>query len=610
MKLKSAFILSQITILMSFVITLVLGLFVYHKFTYKMEVNQVLNQYSSELNNTLALQEQFFLYRDRDIKEQLKTQIQIYNSAHIALQNQLESEPLAQLLLNQLQSSVVDFKSNLLEQITLQEKLGYHQDEGLRGYFRNSVHQLQELSKRVGNQKLELLVLELRRREKDYLMRWQDSFLKMHSDLIVTIRNHIQQSKSNTEEKLLKLADYDKGFTQYIYYLQMQGQTPTQGVIGKNNSLKGVIAEKYLNLANYANSNIKDSAEQALIIALSLIIISTLISLFISFFVNKRITFSMLALNKTIDDVVGSDDFSLRCEHQGNDEISHLAENIDQLLAHIEELIQRLGSAQRRLIEDAKMASLGTMVKGFAHELNTPLGIAITSESFLSDKLNKLKQDFEQGRLNKTMLQEVIDEAQSSLTLIEANLNRSANLINNFKQVAAHQEYDELVEFDVHAFLENLLSSLKHETDKHSINIKLDVQHGIILNSYLGAFSQIFTIFLINSIRHGRKPNTPLNIEILCKIVSGVLHFRYIDDGLGINESIIEKVFEPFVTSKRGQGGTGLGLSIVYNLVTQKLKGEIELQSIEQQGVCIYLHFNNIPFQLNSSAVENTDTSV
>ncbi|RXE95505.1 HAMP domain-containing histidine kinase [Pseudoalteromonas phenolica] len=117
-------------------------------------------------------------------------------------------------------------------------------------------------------------------------------------------------------------------------------------------------------------------------------------------------------------------------------------------------------------------------MKGFAHELNTPLGVAITSESFLRDKVGKLKEDFRQGKISKANLQILLQEFDDSLNLIESNLTRSAELITSFKQVASHQEYDELVEFDILEFLENLIISLRHEIDKHNANITLDIPKG------------------------------------------------------------------------------------------------------------------------------------
>lgn len=192
----------------------------------------------------------------------------------------------------------------------------------------------------------------------------------------------------------------------------------------------------------------------------------------------------------------------------------------------------------------------------------------------------------------------MILDAENCLSLMESNLNRSANLINNFKQVASHQEYDELVEFNVETFLNNLFDSLKHELDKYDVNVSVEATNGLVIKSYLGAFNQIFTILIVNSLRHGSEPNKTLNINIVAKMVGATLHFRYMDDGAGVKESLLDKIFEPFVTTKRAKGGTGLGLSIVYNLVTQRLKGEIEFQSIEGEGVCIYLHFDDVDYNL------------
>jgi len=382
-----------------------------------------------------------------------------------------------------------------------------------------------------------------------------------------------------------------------IYHLETQGQHASQGLKGKNNALSIELGERFDTLYQHLNEQQAATSQNYLRKIFLLILATTIISLSVSFVINRRMTFSLISVTSFIRKLSKSDDFSERLELGGNDELSQFSDDLSVLLSHVETLIERLSLAQNRLIEDAKMASLGGLVKGFAHELNTPLGVAITSESFLREKVGKLKDDFKQGKISKANLQVLLQEFDDSLNLIESNLTRSAELISSFKQVASHQEYDELVEFDIHEFLDNLVISLRHEIDKHDACISLDIPKGMIIKSYLGAFGQIFTIFIVNSLRHGQVAHKKLNIEISCKFVSGAIHFRFSDDGAGIKEELLEKVFEPFVTTKRGEGGTGLGLSIVYNLVTQRLGGHIELQSIEGKGICIYMHFNDIPFR-------------
>lgn len=598
MKLKTGFIISQASIIISLIVILVGGLFLYQQSQLSKQIDQQLLQYKNAFTHFLYLQPAFSLYRSKDIESDLKKRKNEYALAIMSLKQRIRNDDIALLLLNQIQVGIGEFEKNLFEQIKLQRRLGFNEDRGLRGFFRQTVHELQAITEELEDTEFEVLILELRRREKDYLLRWDPKYLTLHTQLIAQTQQLINTRYPKKSADLsLRLNEYAQGLSQYIYHLETQGQHTSQGLKGKNNALSAELGERFDTLYQHLNEQQAATSQNYLKKIFLLILATTIISLSVSFVINRRMTFSLIAVTTFIRKLSKSDDFSERLELGGNDELSQFSDDLSVLLSHVETLIERLSLAQRRLIEDAKMASLGGLVKGFAHELNTPLGVAITSESFLREKVDKLKDDFKLGKISKANLQVLLQEFDESLNLIESNLTRSAELISSFKQVASHQEYDELVEFDIYEFLDNLVISLRHEIDKHDACISLDIPKGMIIKSYLGAFGQIFTIFIVNSLRHGQVENRLLNIEISCKFVSGAIHFRFSDDGAGIKEELLEKVFEPFVTTKRGEGGTGLGLSIVYNLVTQRLGGHIELQSIEGKGICIYMHFNDIPFR-------------
>ncbi|RZQ51701.1 hypothetical protein C1E23_17860 [Pseudoalteromonas phenolica] len=598
MKIKSGFAISQAGIIISLVVALAGGLFLYQQFKHANKTNQQLMNYKYAFNDFLNLQTEFTLYRSQDIADSLKDVRTTYTLERVSMKQRLEQDSEALLLLEQIQTGILEFESNLQEQIKLQRRLGFDEDRGLRVFFRQAVHRLQKESNLLNDLELEVLILEIRRREKDYLLRWEPKYLENHAALLKQAQNLVTTKYPENKQTLMtKLNEYIQGFTQYIYHLEVQGQHSKQGLKGKNTQLNTILKERFNSLSMHIKQAQTEAAKKHLKVTFLFILTTTFLSLSISFLINRRITFSLLEITSFVRKLAKTEDFSKRLELKGNDELAHFSDDLDALLKHFETLLERLSLAQQRLVEDAKMASLGGLVKGFAHELNTPLGIAITSESFLREKVECLKHDFKHGKITKSNLQILLQEFDDSLSLIESNLNRSADLISSFKKVASHQEYDELVEFDVREFLNNLLSSLRHEIEKHNATVQLDIPKGMILKSYLGAFSQIFTIFLVNSLRHAQVPSRPLNIDISCKFVSGTIHFRFSDDGVGIKEELLDKVFEPFVTTKRGEGGTGLGLSIVYNLVTQRLGGHIELQSVENKGVCIYMHFNDISFR-------------
>ena len=600
MKIKTGFTITQTSIVISLIISLICGIFLYQQFVFVGKSNQQLLKYKSTFLDFLNLQTEFSLYRSRNISDLQREKRALYMVEYVALKQRLEQDKVAVLLLEQIQEGIVEFESNLQEQIKLQLRLGFEEDNGLRGVFRRTVHTLQKTSSELNDKDFEILVLEMRRREKDYLLRWQPSYQDMHTQLVIQTRALISAKYPNQSDTLItKLNNYAQGFTQYIYYLEIQGQNENQGLMGKNAQLKAFLEKRFSHLSDHISKEQTTTVQNYLKWAFFVILCTTLISLSVSFVINRRITFSLLNITKFVRKFAAEDDFNARLKLGGNDELAQFSDDLNALLHHVETLLERLTLAQQRLVQDAKMASIGVMVKGFAHEINTPLGVAITSESFLREKVECLKDNFNQGKISKANLQQLLQEFDDSLMLLESNLIRSANLISSFKKVASHQEYDELVEFDIKEFIDNLLSSLRHEIDKHNAVVSVDIPSGMMLTSYLGAFSQVFTIFIINSLRHAKAPDRLLNIEITCKFVSGAIHFRYTDDGVGIKEELLDKVFEPFVTTKRGKGGTGLGLSIVYNLITQRLGGQIKLQSIEDKGVCIYLRFNEIAFRQN-----------
>jgi len=170
-------------------------------------------------------------------------------------------------------------------------------------------------------------------------------------------------------------------------------------------------------------------------------------------------------------------------------------------------------------------------------------------------------------------------------TSINTNLNRTASLIQSFKQVSVDQTSEEKRKFDLREYLNDILLSIHNLTKKTKLTISIKCSEKIIMDSYPGVFSQIFTNFIINSIHHAYKENErgTLTIELFTK--NNDLYVIYKDDGCGIEKEILLKIFEPFFTTNREFGGSGLGLNIVYNIVTSKLKGSITCESKKNKGV-------------------------
>lgn len=247
-------------------------------------------------------------------------------------------------------------------------------------------------------------------------------------------------------------------------------------------------------------------------------------------------------------------------------------------------LLEERKQAERQLIQSEKMAALGSLVAGVAHEINTPLGVAITASSFLADQATHLNQRLEQGALTKTELTKILDEIAQAGTSLQANLARAADLVASFKQVSADQTSEQRRTFALKEYLRETLVSLHFQWKKREIEVELEGPEGPTLDSYPGALVQIISNLVSNSLLHGfpgdRKGKILLGFEDRGESVL----LWYTDDGVGIPYEHQKHVFDPFFTTKRGHGGTGLGLHIVFNVVTNILGGTIRFTSIPGQG--------------------------
>ena len=219
------------------------------------------------------------------------------------------------------------------------------------------------------------------------------------------------------------------------------------------------------------------------------------------------------------------------------------------------------------------MAALGGLVAGIAHEINTPVGISVTAASHLQNRTQQFSSDVASGKIKKSELDAFLGTARESSDLILSNLDRAAEIISSFKKVAVDQSNEERRRFDVKSYVEEIVLSLRPETKRTEIDVVVDCPEGIVLDSYPGAFSQIVTNFIMNSLLHAYEDGDRGTIRLSIRERDDWLVFTYSDDGKGIPAGLVNKIFDPFFTTKRNQGGSGLGLHIVYNIVTQRLKG-------------------------------------
>jgi len=247
----------------------------------------------------------------------------------------------------------------------------------------------------------------------------------------------------------------------------------------------------------------------------------------------------------------------------------------------------KLEQAQKQLIESEKMASLGELVAGVAHEINTPVGIGVTAASHLVQETNNIQLKYINNEVSRDGFVDFLKNNLEAGELILSNLSRATELVQNFKQVAVDQSSEELREFNLHTYIKEVLATIHPRIRKTNHQIKIRGGESKIINSYPGAFYQIITNLIMNSLLHAFEDNSAGTIDIHIEQTEGKLILNYSDNGQGIAEENQLRVFTPFFTTRRGQGGTGLGLHIVYNLVTQKLKGSINCISSPGVGTTL-----------------------
>lgn len=279
-----------------------------------------------------------------------------------------------------------------------------------------------------------------------------------------------------------------------------------------------------------------------------------------------------------------------------SDRLQHQMASLNQELAkrkaEAEEALARLKEAQETLVQAEKLASLGALVGGVAHEINTPVGIALSCASHLADSTAHMRSLFEADDIGIEDFQRYMDTAADTTHLILSNCERAAALIRSFKQVAVDRTSAERRHFDLAAYIGETLASLGPRVRQAGHKVEIHCPRGLVVDGYPGALSQVLTNFVMNSIVHGYDEGQSGLLSIrVDEPAPGQVRLIYSDDGRGIAEEHKTRIFDPFFTTRRGAGGTGLGLHIVYNLATGPLEGQLAVESQTGQGTCFTLVF-------------------
>lgn len=275
--------------------------------------------------------------------------------------------------------------------------------------------------------------------------------------------------------------------------------------------------------------------------------------------------------------------------------LKHAEDDLRAAKESAEQALEDLEAANASLIQAEKMASLGGLVAGVAHEINTPVGVTLTAATHLDENVRRIQEAFAAGQLKKSDFEGYISLSAETMKIIVANLHRAAELIQSFKQVAVDQTSEERRSFDLADYIGELLRSLGPTLSPSTHPTIVECPAGVRLESYPGAMAQILTNLLINSMTHGYEPGATGELRIAVSEPSpDTVRLVYSDDGKGIPEADLGKIFDPFFTTRRGSGGSGLGLNLVFNLVTQTLGGAISAESELGKGVRFIIEFPTV----------------
>lgn len=298
----------------------------------------------------------------------------------------------------------------------------------------------------------------------------------------------------------------------------------------------------------------------------------------------------LVLLSEAFNDMASKVNGAIESLQKLNDELEH---RVSERTKTLSETLSYLQRTQSELIQREKMAALGELVAGVAHEINTPIGICVTASSHIAHDLKAIKKALETQNLTASMLQEFIDDTDNALALMGSNLSRGSQLINDFKKVAVDQSHDDVRAFLLVEYVRSVANSLSPslKMKKHRVVVEGQEELEVIHNP--GAISQIITNLVMNSVIHGfgERSEGLIHIQVSLSEQADEVQVLYSDNGVGMDQEQCEKVFNPFYTTRRGSGGSGLGGNIIFNLVTQVLKGSIDVQSELGQGVNFTIRF-------------------
>lgn len=285
---------------------------------------------------------------------------------------------------------------------------------------------------------------------------------------------------------------------------------------------------------------------------------------------------------------------------EADERLREAAERLNRRNEELTSTLDQLRDTQDELVRQEKLASLGSLVAGIAHEINTPLGICVTATTHVQGELRNWRKWQEEDSFDAGKLKAMLDELDVAMRILDNNTRRGAELVHSFKQIAVDQSSGKRRTFDLAEYLDEILLSLKPKLKTAPCKVRVECPVGIQMNSIPGALSQVVTNLVMNSLLHAFEGRSQGTITLQAEPAGEEVVLTISDDGIGMSAADLNRFFDPFFTTKRGSGGTGLGAHIVFNLVTSVLGGSIRVASTPGVGMQVKMR---LPLTLNAAAV-------
>ena len=292
---------------------------------------------------------------------------------------------------------------------------------------------------------------------------------------------------------------------------------------------------------------------------------------------------------------------------QKNADLHHanetLEQRVDERTRSLQQALETLNHAQDEIVQVEKLASLGRVVAGVAHELNTPIGNALVVASTLADDLTALRREFEDGTLRRSTMQRLTERSVTGLDILSRSLESASRIVGDFKQVAVDQTSDQRRRFDAEHVTREVLSTLNPTLRRAGCEVVLHAETGIECDSFPGAYGQVLNNLVMNALMHGYPNRRDVQLQVYLAVnAQQQVQLTVQDEGVGMSDEVLRRIFDPFFTTRLGRGGSGLGMNIVQGIVVRILGGQLTVHSVEGQGTTVTVQFPKVAPSLTAEA--------